>query len=639
MPILHLSNPHSILLALTLPSIYTRWRFGQGLKLIVNHDTWSWISVRGRRRYASKKKSQVASDEKLWKEDRHLSHALQLRSLSKSVLSSSKTKDSGKFGFRKEMFSEGVKYSLLEIQKASNEHEDILMNFFLHDQTRSTGLDWEPRPLESNLSILETYALSTENENITTSPMKLCKKGIKLFKAKPELPIKKEIGGGPFGKYGTLSKAENSPSQSMACATISNHNPVFSGSGEYSHLNPELSAGRKNSQKSLVFLLKLSAGQTNPKKKPVSLIRKMVFKADVYSDVNPGAPMIQSYDLSSSLRSTEHSLRQPAFMRSRVILYRLSMKMRFSTATVRRKLEIIKSFKKDAQPQLSKEHESTSIQDKEVPRESENPRASYDESDGERKNSNSSNLKLSAERWSQMIIGQNISKKNQALMKQKLYGKGLNQTAKPHDLTESKRDKMPLVESIAKLTVENWNPPEENLKLEVASKHESPITRNQKPPHLSGSSEAGMQELYEKSQISDPIHGRLSVNNNKNLSTGTQLSLLEELFPEEIGKATSSDSSDESDEAIPRLPPLEFEDEDELYDDAQNRLSEEDQMARVASKDALHQWNLAVLVINRASKSLSEGDFRRIAPRGQHISEWRGLGDFLKGELTQDVSI
>lgn len=44
-------------------------------------------------------------------------------------------------------------------------------------------------------------------------------------------------------------------------------------------------------------------------------------------------------------------------------------------------------------------------------------------------------------------------------------------------------------------------------------------------------------------------------------------------------------------------------------------------------------WDLAILVLSRASKSLLETDFRRIAPRGHHIDDWKGPGDILKGEL------
>ena len=44
-------------------------------------------------------------------------------------------------------------------------------------------------------------------------------------------------------------------------------------------------------------------------------------------------------------------------------------------------------------------------------------------------------------------------------------------------------------------------------------------------------------------------------------------------------------------------------------------------------------WDLAILVLSRASSSLLNDDFRRIAPRGHHIDDWKGPGDILKGEL------
>ncbi|MCJ1261358.1 hypothetical protein MMC22_001222 [Lobaria immixta] len=55
-------------------------------------------------------------------------------------------------------------------------------------------------------------------------------------------------------------------------------------------------------------------------------------------------------------------------------------------------------------------------------------------------------------------------------------------------------------------------------------------------------------------------------------------------------------------------------------------------------RDSLRQFNLAVLVIRRASKSLVESDFRRIAPKGQHIDDWKGPGDILKVIPARDLS-
>ena len=40
-----------------------------------------------------------------------------------------------------------------------------------------------------------------------------------------------------------------------------------------------------------------------------------------------------------------------------------------------------------------------------------------------------------------------------------------------------------------------------------------------------------------------------------------------------------------------------------------------------------------VLVLHSASPSLRESDFRRIVPRGTHISSWKTQGDIFQGAL------
>ncbi|KAL9615280.1 MAG: hypothetical protein Q9167_000251 [Letrouitia subvulpina] len=52
--------------------------------------------------------------------------------------------------------------------------------------------------------------------------------------------------------------------------------------------------------------------------------------------------------------------------------------------------------------------------------------------------------------------------------------------------------------------------------------------------------------------------------------------------------------------------------------------------AKSASYDAYRNWDLAVLVGGKLSKSLTDNDFRRIAPKGRHIDGWTGVGDILK---------
>ena len=112
-----------------------------------------------------------------------------------------------------------------------------------------------------------------------------------------------------------------------------------------------------------------------------------------------------------------------------------------------------------------------------------------------------------------------------------------------------------------------------------------------------------------------------------------QLSLFEELFPEEAAKqGLDANNVDKQDQEFPRLSLPEMVEDDEAFEDEYVRgrkLSSE--TAQTASREAYRLWNPSVLVLEVASPSLDESDFRRIAPRGQHIEEWVGPGDFFKG--------
>lgn len=111
-------------------------------------------------------------------------------------------------------------------------------------------------------------------------------------------------------------------------------------------------------------------------------------------------------------------------------------------------------------------------------------------------------------------------------------------------------------------------------------------------------------------------------------------SLLEELFPEEIDNRNNNGTEYGSEDLrVPRLSLPYPNPEDELQSESgiQGR-TKPDETSRGASKEAYRQWNLTVLVARRASKSLDESDFRRIAPKGHHIEDWKGPGDFLKGK-------
>ena len=115
------------------------------------------------------------------------------------------------------------------------------------------------------------------------------------------------------------------------------------------------------------------------------------------------------------------------------------------------------------------------------------------------------------------------------------------------------------------------------------------------------------------------------------------LSLFEELFPEEANKAKKPEQkADTTEQHVPRLPlpDLDQADEQDPYIGGQGRPSD---VTEAASRAAFRQWNLAILVLQRASKSLSDSDFRRVAPKGQHIGDWKGPGDPLKGVILQNL--
>ena len=108
-------------------------------------------------------------------------------------------------------------------------------------------------------------------------------------------------------------------------------------------------------------------------------------------------------------------------------------------------------------------------------------------------------------------------------------------------------------------------------------------------------------------------------------------SLYDELFPNEQGSSLAAIAiSEPADLRIPRLPlpDVRHLNSHESNSGNTSRLSEQ---AQAASNEAFRRWNPAVLAFNRASKSLVDNDFRRLAPRGRYIEEWTGPGDILKG--------
>lgn len=132
-----------------------------------------------------------------------------------------------------------------------------------------------------------------------------------------------------------------------------------------------------------------------------------------------------------------------------------------------------------------------------------------------------------------------------------------------------------------------------------------------------------------RSRLLQPILRKLHNNGGGGVPPSPDLSLLEELFPEEVQKKRNRFPAKEL-QHIPRLPLSTL--IEETIEGA-NVVRGGKQLEAFVERDSLRQWNISVLVIRRASRSLIESDFRRVAPKGRHIDDWKGLGDILRGIL------
>ena len=110
------------------------------------------------------------------------------------------------------------------------------------------------------------------------------------------------------------------------------------------------------------------------------------------------------------------------------------------------------------------------------------------------------------------------------------------------------------------------------------------------------------------------------------------LSLLEELFPDDVQRDGGRNLRLHNRTAdVPRLPLPEVDDPSERSEhDPDRKRVQPKRVSKIAAANAFRQQQLAVLSLGTASKSLIESDFRRIAPKGQHIDNWTGPGDILK---------
>ena len=109
-----------------------------------------------------------------------------------------------------------------------------------------------------------------------------------------------------------------------------------------------------------------------------------------------------------------------------------------------------------------------------------------------------------------------------------------------------------------------------------------------------------------------------------------KLSLLEELFPEE--RPSGQVDNSKGYENVRSLPSLEVDGFFEAFQDVLDPSGQDPKKVTThANTNAFKQKQLALLVLQIASKSLVDGDFRRITPRGKHIDDWTGPGDIIKG--------
>ena len=112
-------------------------------------------------------------------------------------------------------------------------------------------------------------------------------------------------------------------------------------------------------------------------------------------------------------------------------------------------------------------------------------------------------------------------------------------------------------------------------------------------------------------------------------------SLFEELFPEEVRRNGDQNTKSYGHvQEVPRLPLPEVDDFLDGFEPESNReTSKSQRVTKAAAANAFRQQQVAVLSLETGSESLVESDFRRIAPKGQHIDHWTGPGDILKSEL------
>ena len=155
-------------------------------------------------------------------------------------------------------------------------------------------------------------------------------------------------------------------------------------------------------------------------------------------------------------------------------------------------------------------------------------------------------------------------------------------------------------------------------------------------PHLAQKSNNSSSNFYVGSDVQAPLFSFVRpqlAKPDQPLRSPRKLSLFAELFPEGVGKKTTSKLLNEN--ANLTVPPLPLPSVEELLQGLGIKKSRDStgstDATKIAYDYAYKHRKIAVLVLQCASKSLLEDDFRRIAPKGTHIDGWTGPGDILTG--------
>lgn len=118
--------------------------------------------------------------------------------------------------------------------------------------------------------------------------------------------------------------------------------------------------------------------------------------------------------------------------------------------------------------------------------------------------------------------------------------------------------------------------------------------------------------------------------NTKTLSSAArQRSLFEELFPEESPSVQPNPVCSQIENDI--TPRLRLPEDGGVEESLKLDPSKQRPCTSSIIFSTFRSWDLAILVLSRVSNSLLDDDFRRVAPHGQHIDDWKGPGDILKG--------